>query len=190
MAFCSSFASASASSSLTYSGGLVDDEQLCAVVLAVAAGPEAEVLPGIGRGADGDAGLGLEKIHAVTSAFIWAITGDAGRGAVEAGELVLGQEGDGRVRIGDRRRRRVGGESVVPVLQAVSIAAPKPRPITRRKLRREIISFISKTSVSVQVAPASVVAGGGEDAFAVEPLAGGVHQAVVEALPRDKAVVG
>ena len=90
-------------------GGLVDDEELCAVVLAVAAGPEAEVLPGIGRGADGDAGLGLEKVHAGDVGLHLGHQGDAGRGAVEAGELVLGQEGDGRVRIGDRRRRRVGG---------------------------------------------------------------------------------
>ena len=85
------------------------DEELCAVVLAVAAGPEAEVLPRIGRGADGDAGLGLEKVHAGDIGLHLGHQGDAGRGAVETGELVLGQEGDGRVRVGDRRRRRVGG---------------------------------------------------------------------------------
>lgn len=126
----------------------------------------------------------------VTSAFIWAIRGMQAVEPSRRGNSSSVRKGTGVSASGTDAAGESAGESAVPVLQAVSIAAPKPRPITRRKLRREIISFISKTSVSVQVAPASVVAGGGEDAFAVEPLAGGVHQAVVEALPRDKAVVG
>ena len=108
-------------------------------------------------------------------------------GAVEAGKPPssvrkgTGVSGSGMTPPESRR------ESDAPVLQAVSIAALRPRAHHPQEAAAEIIFHI-KTSVSVQVAH-SVVAGE-EKTSRGRALAGGVHQAEVKPRARYKAVDG